>query len=84
MAEQRTWWLTAHAARAMVKRGFSRAEVMAAATRPEVTYPGSNGYPGSDHREIRQAGRVALVLDKERLEIITVLKREIERWEDQP
>lgn len=86
MAEQGTWWVTAHAARAYLKRGFTRLEVIAAAVNPEVTYPGASGYPGQDHREIRQAGRVAVVVDKERMEIVTVLKRgcEWDKEDEQP
>lgn len=79
-----TWWITAHAAKAMLARGFNRNQVLEAAANPEVTYPSGHEYPQWQTRQTRQRGTVAVIVDTERMEIITVLKREVEQWVDQP
>lgn len=65
-----------HALAAMESRGFSRAEVIATISDPEVSYEQSDRGAG---RRVHQRGRVAVVLGSD-LTVITVLRREVGQW----
>lgn len=79
-----TWWITPHAARSMVDRGFTRRQVLDAATEPHHSYPSSKRHPGYETREVRVRGDVTVVVDLVSRDIITVMNNDPlaqhERW----
>jgi hypothetical protein len=59
------------------ERGITRAEMIAALDTPEVTYQQHTYGP---HRQVRQRGRVSVVVNTETKEVITALYRFNEIW----
>jgi len=63
------WRLTRHAKARAAKRGFDDAELLAALERPEVSYTQTN------QRQVRQRGRVAVVVAPMTRVVVTVMFR---------
>jgi hypothetical protein len=73
------WRLTGHARRAALRRGFSVAEILLAASTPHVRYT-SYGY--GEGREIRQRDDLAVAVHEPSRTIITVLWHRPIPWTD--
>lgn len=71
------WYLSRHALDRMSERGFSEAEVAAALTEPEIVYCQEAYGPG---RQVRQYGRIGVVVDPVRRTVITVVFRSPASW----
>lgn len=69
------WRLTRHAQARAAEHGFDDAELLAALERPEVSYPQTN------HRQVRQESRVAVVVDPVTRVVVTVLFRSPGEWQ---
>ena len=73
------WHLTHHALNRAAEGGITRAEMTAALDTPEVTYEQGTYAP---HRQVRQHGRVSVVVNTETGDVITALYRLGEIWLD--
>lgn len=74
------WWFTRHAAQNMIERGFTRAEVLDCLEDPEVVYCSPRKYRRWEWRHVAQRNNIAVVVDIEHKEIVTVLLRQTEAW----
>lgn len=72
------WRLTHHAQVRMAEHGFSEPEIRAALDLPEVSYTQSDY---GDLRQVRQQGRVAVVVNQRTHDVITVLFRSPADWQ---
>lgn len=73
------WHLTNHLRRRAAERGISEAEVMGVLYAPEVTYDQLAYGP---HRQVRQGGRIGVVVDCSTGAAITVVFRSRQDWAD--
>ncbi len=71
------WPLTRHAQDRAAEHGFDGAELSAALERPEVSYTQKNN---GKLRQVRQEGRVAVVVDPVTRVVVTVLFRSPDEW----
>lgn len=73
------WHLTPHARQRIHARGVRASDLIAALTRPEITYPTGPG--GS--RTVLTHGRLAIVAHAKTRNVLTVLLRTEELWDDE-
>jgi len=73
----RDWHLTSHLRSRAAERGISDAEVFEALEDPEVTYDQSKYGP---NRQVRQRGRLGVVVDRSTGAVITVVFRSDALW----
>lgn len=71
------WDLTSHARRRMLERCITIDELHAALLHPERTYT-QLGY--GPHRQVRQAGRIGVIVDTWTHHVITVVFRDRHAW----
>jgi hypothetical protein len=72
------WRLTQHARARAAEHCFDDAELSAALERPEVSYTQTNR---GELRQVRQGGRVAVVVNPETRVVVTVLFRSPAEWQ---
>ena len=71
--------LTPHSRGRVVELGFGVLDVVNCLTRPEQSYPGGAGHPGD--RRLFQRRECCVVLELSNRTIVTVLLRQVDRWE---
>lgn len=71
------WDLTSHACRRMAERSITVDELHAALLHPERTYI-QHGY--GPHRQVRQAGRIGVIVDTWTHHVITIVFRDRHEW----
>lgn len=72
------WHLTAHAKQRAQARGVRIAQLLAAVTAPELSYPD----PGNARHTVMTRGRLAVVVDARARTVLTVLLTGSDRWTD--
>lgn len=71
------WNITSHAHRRMLERSIAVDELHTALLHPERTY---NQYGYGPHRQVRQAGRIGVIVDAWTHHVITVVFRDRHEW----
>ncbi len=74
------WRLTAHCRETATRRGVTLEQVLAVVEKPEITYTQDDHGHG---RQMRQRGRLAVVVAPETRTVITVLLRAPHQWTDE-
>ncbi len=74
------WRLTAHLRNTATRRGVTLRQVLDVVEKPDVTYMQEDYGPG---RQIRQRGRLAVVVAQDTRTVITVLLRAPQRWTEE-
>lgn len=74
------WRLTAHLRNAAARRGVTIRQVLDVVEKPDITYTQEDYGPG---RQMRQRGRLAVVVAQDTCTVITVLLRAPHRWTDE-
>ncbi|MGH9129358.1 MAG: DUF4258 domain-containing protein [Acidimicrobiales bacterium] len=78
-ATQPCWHLTQHLRLRAIERGISETEVYQALHDPEVVYNQDDYAP---NRQVRQRGRVGVVVNRSTGAVITVVFRSCDAWLD--
>ncbi|MFF2300702.1 DUF4258 domain-containing protein [Arthrobacter sp. NPDC058127] len=76
-----SWHLTHHARKRAAERGIPNAELLRALNQPDVTYEQSDYGP---NRQMRQLGRIGVVVDRSTGAVITAVFRNRDHWIAQP
>jgi len=71
------WRLTAHLRNTAARRGVTIRQVLDVVEKPDITYTQEDYGPG---RQMRQRGRLAVVVAQDTRTVITVLLRAPHRW----